>query len=80
MHFKINTGTRKRFFTYLKIMPTIFMNFTTHPYHLTEQQLKLCHVRDPSTDTVTVPALPHTWRTYALEPVCTFEAYEVNRI
>ena len=26
------------------------MNITTYPYHLTEQQLKLFHVRNPSTD------------------------------
>ena len=39
------------------------MNITTYPYHLTERQLKLCHVRDPST--VTGPGLdsPNTWRT-----------------
>ena len=27
------------------------MNITTCPYHLIERQLKLCHVRDPTTDT-----------------------------
>ena len=31
----------------------MFMNFTTHPYHITE--FKLRRVRDPSTDTVTGP-------------------------
>ena len=44
----INTGTWKHFLRYMyqKMLPAMFMNITTHPYHLTE--FKLCCVRDPS--------------------------------
>ena len=42
----INTGTWKHFLRYMyqKILPAMFMNITTHPYHLT--QFKLCRVRN----------------------------------
>ena len=44
----INTGTWKHFLRYMyqKMLPAMFMNITTHPYHLSE--FKLCCVRDPS--------------------------------
>ena len=44
----ISTGTWKHFLRYMyqKMLPAMFMNITTHPYHLTE--FKLCCVRDPS--------------------------------
>ena len=39
----INTRTWKHFLRYM-ILPAMFMNITTHPYHLT--QFKLCRVRN----------------------------------
>ena len=42
----INTGTWKHFLRYMyqKVLPALFMNITTPPYHLTE--FKLCRVRN----------------------------------
>ena len=42
----INTGTWKHFLRYMyqKVLPAMFMNITTPPYHLTE--FKLCRVRN----------------------------------
>ena len=68
---KINTDTRKHFLTYQKILPAKSINITTHPYYLTERQLKLCHVRYPSTNTMTIQSCP-ALSAGALEPNCTF--------
>ena len=48
------------------------MNITTYPYHLTEQQLKLCHVRDPSTDSGQIKEQAQTRPIFSLP----FETYE----
>ena len=50
-------------FLHIKILAARFMNITTYPYHLTERQLKLCHVRDSSTVTGAGSDSPNTWRT-----------------
>ena len=54
------------------------MNITTYPYHLTERQLKLCHVRDPSTDTGESQTRP-TRSARAVDPSLPFETYQLTK-
>ena len=55
------------------------MNITAYPYHLTERQLKLCHVRDPSTDTGEIRQQSQSQLTCsarAVDPALPFETYK----